>query len=151
MNGKEMECSDKNMAENQAQREYYKEWFNLGLILHGELNYLEAVKQYIIEHFCYTKKVKLIKPTYAEENLLLVDELTWEKYKKSKGKATCISESEDFYFACVLRGEIKILEKIKGYINENESINLIKFVYSKRKLYIVLESQKKYYEELAIL
>ena len=59
MNGKEIECPDKNMAENQAQREYYKEWFNLGLILHGELNYLEAAKQYIIEHFCYTKKVKL--------------------------------------------------------------------------------------------
>ena len=141
MNGRDIELLKGNVVKK-AQKEYFKEYFNLGLILCGDLKYVEEVKLHIINNYAYEKKIKRIKPTYAREKFSIGDEVEWQKYKKIKRKASCFDESEFFYFACILRGEVKILEEIKEYINQNKFIKLVKFIYSKRKIYIVHEFQK---------
>ncbi len=60
--------------------------------------------------------------------------------------------SELFNFACVLRGEVKHLEKIKEYIVseyvEKGFVKLIKPTYDKKEIYILTEEQWKEYQKL---
>lgn len=60
--------------------------------------------------------------------------------------------SELFNFACVLRGEVKHLEKIKEYIVseyvEKGLVKLIKPTYDKKEIYILTEEQWKEYQKL---
>ncbi len=60
--------------------------------------------------------------------------------------------SELFNFACVLRGEVKYLEKIKEHIIteyvDKGWVKLIKPTYDKKELYIITESQWKEYQKL---
>lgn len=59
---------------------------------------------------------------------------------------------ELFNFACVLRGEVKYLEKIKEYIVQeyvgNGLVKLIKPTYDKKEIYIVTEDEWKEYQHL---
>lgn len=60
--------------------------------------------------------------------------------------------SELFNFVCILRGEVKYLEEIKGYIIteyvNKGLINLIKPTYDKKEVHILTESQWKEYQKL---
>jgi hypothetical protein len=60
--------------------------------------------------------------------------------------------SELFNFACVLRGEVKYLEKIKEYIVteyvDKGLIKLIRPTYEKDKIYLVTSEEWKEYQEL---
>ena len=60
--------------------------------------------------------------------------------------------SELFNFACVLRGEVKHLEKIKEYIIQEyvdkELVKLIKPTYDKKEIYIMTNDQWKEYQRL---
>jgi hypothetical protein len=60
--------------------------------------------------------------------------------------------SELFNFACVLRGEVKYLEEIKGYIVteyvEKGLIKLIKPIYEKDKIYLVTSEEWEEYQKL---
>ncbi len=54
-------------------------------------------------------------------------------------------------FACVLKGEVKHLEKIEEYIQEYVDKGLIKLIkptYDKQKIYIVTSDQWKEYQRL---
>jgi len=60
--------------------------------------------------------------------------------------------SELFNFACVLRGEVKNLEKIKEhivqeYVNKG-LVKLIRPTYDKREIYIVSSDEWKEYQKL---
>ncbi len=58
---------------------------------------------------------------------------------------------ELFNFACVLRGEVKHLEKIKEYIQEYVDKGLIKLIkptYDKQEIYILTSDQWKEYQRL---
>jgi len=59
---------------------------------------------------------------------------------------------ELFNFACVLRGEVKHLEKIKEYIIQEYVdkglIKLIKPTYDKKEIYILTSDQWKEYQRL---
>ena len=59
---------------------------------------------------------------------------------------------ELFNFACVLRGEIKHLEEIKGYIVteyvEKGLIKLIKPIYEKDKIFLVTSEEWEEYQKL---
>lgn len=60
--------------------------------------------------------------------------------------------SELFNFACVLRGEVKHLEKIKEYIVQEYVlkglVKLIKPTYEKREIYILTDEQWKEFQKL---
>jgi len=60
--------------------------------------------------------------------------------------------SELFNFACVLRGEVKHLEKIKEHIIkeyvDKELVKLIKPTYNKREIYIVSSDEWKENQKL---
>ncbi|KYK32400.1 MAG: hypothetical protein HXS48_26775 [Theionarchaea archaeon] len=60
--------------------------------------------------------------------------------------------SELFSFACVLRGEVKHLEKIKEYIVQEYVdkglVKLIKPIYEKREIYTVTGNEWKEYQKL---
>ncbi len=60
--------------------------------------------------------------------------------------------SERFNFACVLRGEVKHLEKIKEHIVQEYVdkglVKLIKPTYDKKEIYILTETQWKEYQNL---
>ncbi|MBU7030299.1 MAG: hypothetical protein HXS48_25425 [Theionarchaea archaeon] len=60
--------------------------------------------------------------------------------------------SELFNFACVLRGEVKHLEKIKEYIvQEYVDTGLVKLIrptYNKNEIYIVTDNEWKEYQKL---
>ncbi len=60
--------------------------------------------------------------------------------------------SELFNFACVLRGEVKHLERIKEHIVseyvEKGLVKLIKPTYDKEEIYILTERQWKEYQTL---
>ncbi len=115
-------------------RNYFREYFNIGCILRGEVKYLEEIKEYIIE---YVEKglVKLIKPTYSKNPISMVTE--GQRWDCKEGPS---ERADDFNFACVLRGEVKYLEEIKEYIVreyvEKELVNLVKIIYSKDKIFI---------------
>ncbi len=54
-------------------------------------------------------------------------------------------------FACVLKGKVKHLEKIKEYIQEYVDKGLIKLIkptYDKQRIYIVTSDQWKEYQRL---
>ncbi len=59
---------------------------------------------------------------------------------------------ELFNFSCVLRGEVKHLEKIKEYIAreyvEKGLVKIIKPTYDKKEIYILTEEQWKEYQKL---
>jgi hypothetical protein len=60
--------------------------------------------------------------------------------------------SEQFNFSCVLRGEVKHLEKIKEYIMQEYVskglVNLIKPTYDKKEIYIVTGDEWEDYQKL---
>lgn len=60
--------------------------------------------------------------------------------------------SELFNFACVLRGEVKHLEKIKEHIIEEYVekglVKLIKPTYDKKEIYILTDVEWKEYQKL---
>lgn len=60
--------------------------------------------------------------------------------------------SELFNFSCVLRGEVKHIEKIKEYIAQeyvdNGLIKLLKPTYDKKEIYIVTDDEWKEYQKL---
>lgn len=118
---------------------YLVEIFNLAFVLHGELIDLEAIKHFIIKEYHNKKLVKLIKPTYAKEEFLIVDETEWQQIKNQKVKESP-DESNNFYFAVILRGEIKYLEEIKNFIIQRP-VKVCESIYSKEKLFIVKKSQ----------
>lgn len=127
---------------NNQRRYFYKEYFNLGIVLHGEANDLEEIKNYIIVTFVYNRLVRLLKPTYKEGKLCILNESEYREYKKvnEKKERKIIDESERFHFAFILRGEVKHLEEIKEYINQYKSVELITATYEIDRLYIVEES-----------
>lgn len=128
-----------NRVKDKKHRTHYREYFNLGIVLRGDVNNLEEIKRYIIDTFVDKGLVKLIKPTYKKEKLCLVNEFEYKKYKKPNRKKR-INGSTCFYVAFILRGEVTYLEKIKEYINQG-SVEIITFTYEKDKLYIIEESQ----------
>ena len=60
--------------------------------------------------------------------------------------------SDPFNFACVLRGEVKHLEKIKKYIIteyvEKGLIRLIRPIYEKNKIYLLTDAEWEEYQKL---
>ena len=60
--------------------------------------------------------------------------------------------SELFNFSCVLRGEVKVLEKIKEHIIQEYVdkglVNLTKPTYEKKEIYIVSDAEWKEYQKL---
>ncbi|KYK36512.1 MAG: hypothetical protein HXS48_04775 [Theionarchaea archaeon] len=60
--------------------------------------------------------------------------------------------SELFNFACVLRGEVKHLEKIKEHIIkeyvDTGLVKLIKPTYDKKEIYILTDTEYKEYQKL---
>jgi hypothetical protein len=59
--------------------------------------------------------------------------------------------SEVFNFSCVLRGEVKYLERIKEYIQEyvdTGAVKLVKPTYEKKEIYIVTEKEWEEYQKL---
>ena len=124
---------------------FYREYFNLGLVLRGDVANLEEIKLYIINNFANKKLVKLIKPTYDKEKLFIVDEPEWQKFQKFTIQKGRKSVNEYFYFAFLVRGEVFHLEKIKGYINQCD-VDVIVSVYAKERVYIVEESRWNLYK-----
>ena len=118
--------------------EYLVEIFNLAFVLHGELKDLEEIKHFIIKEYHNKKLLKLIKPTYAKEEFLIVDETEWQQIKKQMTKISP-DESDSFYLAFILRGEVEYLEEIKNVIIQ-EPLEC-ESIYSKEKLFIVKKSQ----------
>ena len=131
--------SPSNRVKDKKHETHYREYFNLGIVLRGDVRNLEEIKSYIIDTFVDKGLVKLIKPTYKKEKLCLVNEFEYKNYKRSNRKKI-INESTYFYFAFILRGEVCHLEKIREYINQH-SVEIITFAYEKDKLYIVEEPQ----------
>jgi hypothetical protein len=60
--------------------------------------------------------------------------------------------SEQFNFSCVLRGEVKYLEKIKEYIVQEYVgkglVKLVKPTYDKKEIYIVTGDEWEAYQKL---
>ncbi len=77
------------------------------------------------------------------------DEIREDVDAEEEGKAYL---SECFNFACVLRGEVKHLEKIKEYIiaeyANKELVKLIRPTYDKKEIYILTDTQWKEYQKL---
>lgn len=119
--------------------QYLVEIFNLALVLYGELKELEEIKYFIIEEYHNKKLVKLLKPTYEKGKLVIVDEPEWRSCKRLKTKKSP-DESDNFYFAAILRGEVKYLEEIRKYINQRP-VEICESIYSKDRLFVVKESQ----------
>lgn len=132
-------------TENKDEKYFYKEYFNLAFVLRGEVASLEEIKMYIINNFANKKLVKLIKPTYEKEKLLIVDEPEWQKVQKFTIKKERKLSNEHFYFAFIVRGEVFHLEKIKEYINQC-NVDVITSVYAKERVYIVEESRWNQYK-----
>ena len=118
---------------------YLVEIFNIAFVLHGELKDLEVIKHTIIEEYHNKNLVKLIKPTYAKEEFLIVDETEWQQIKKQKTKISP-DESDSFYLAFILRGKVKYLEEIKNFIIQRP-LEVCESIYSKERLFIVKKSQ----------
>ena len=53
---------------------YFREFFTVTHILHGELRYLEEIKDYIIETYVKKGLLRLIRPTYSQKTLAEVRE-----------------------------------------------------------------------------
>jgi len=123
---------------------YLVEIFNLAFVLHGEIIDLEEIKHFIIEEYHNKKLLKLIKPTYAKEELLIVNETEWQQIKNQKEKES-LYESKNFYFAFILRGEVKYLGEIKNFIEQK--FEPCESIYSKEKLFIVKKSQWEQWEK----
>ena len=129
-------CSKKPVNQH---KDFYKEYFNLGIVLRGEVNDLEEVKKYIITTFVDKRLVQLIKPTYKKEKLCIVNEHEYAELQRFNGKEKINDESECFHFACILRGEVNYLEAIKKWINQYKSVEIFVSTYEKDRLYIVEE------------
>ncbi len=71
---------------------------------------------------------------------------------KDKQKGNEQNLGELFNFSCVLRGHVKDLEKIKGYIVENYVnkglITMIRPTYDKKEIYLLTDDQWKEYQKL---
>ena len=124
-------------------REYFREYFNLGCILCGKVKYLEEIKGYIVDEYVEKGLIKLIKPTYSKGVLSIVDGVQWKAFKKGGLPLSWKKESNDgeiFDFACILRGEVKHLEDLRGHIKayvEKGLVDVVKATYSKERIYIV--------------
>jgi len=128
-------------------REYSRMYFNLALVIRGELKILKEIGEYIMNS-SVSNKVTLIEPIFTQENLCIVKEQEWHTHEfKEKGLRARLEppKNEHRTFACVLQGKIKHLEKIKMHIIDHYSldglIESFKTTYSKDKLYIVKESE----------
>ncbi len=127
-------------GDRQRYRDYFREYFTLALVLRGEVNYLEKIKNHIIVNYVDANRIKLIKPTYAKERLYIVRESEWQTQRRYKSaEPEPAGEPEHFYFACILRGETKDLEEIKKHIIQYGPglVELVESIYSKGKLFIV--------------
>lgn len=130
-------------------KEYFKDYFNCALVLHGNVKFLEELKQYIIENYVNTGLVKLIKPMYAKEDFSIVNEPEYKAYKNFKKKRIekkSPDESDKFYFAFILRGEVKHIEKIRDHIAQYSSAKEVTINYDKERLFIVNKSQFGYFK-----
>jgi hypothetical protein len=126
----------------------YKEYFNCAFVLYGNVRYLEDIKKYIIKNFVNTGLLKLIKPTYAKEGLLIVDKseyMAYNRFKKEINKKN-FDKSDKFNFAFILRGEVKDIETIRDYIAKQYLVKVIIVNYDKEKLYIVDKSQWEHFK-----
>jgi hypothetical protein len=78
------------------------------------------------------------------------DRYLGRKGTTEKGKKECLSEV--FNFSCVLRGEVKHLERIKEYIVQEYvdtgAVKLVKPTYEKKEIYIVTEKEWEEYQRL---
>ena len=122
---------------------FYKEYFNCGFVLFGSVRYLEDIKEYIIKNFVNKGLLKLIKPTYAKEGLLIVDKseyMAYNRFKKGTEKKG-FDKSDKFNFAFILRGEVKDIETIRDYIAKQHSVKEVTVNYDKERLFIVNKSQ----------
>ena len=125
-------------------KDHFKEYFNLAFVLHGDITNLEEI-MYIINNFANKKLVKLIKPMYEKEKLLIVDESEWQKFQKFTIQKERKLSDEYFYFAFSVCGEVFHLEKIKGYIAQCD-VDMIGSIYAKEQVYIVEESKWNQYK-----
>ncbi|MBU7017140.1 MAG: hypothetical protein HXS41_01910 [Theionarchaea archaeon] len=75
------------------EEEYFRELFNFGCILRGEVKYLEEIKEHIIAKYVKTKKVKLIKPTYDKHELYILIDDQWKEYQDLKDREQRLIES----------------------------------------------------------
>lgn len=71
---------------NNQRKYFYKEYFNLGIVLRGEANDLKEIKNYIIVNFVYNRLVWLLKPTYKEGKLRIMNESEYREHKKFNEK-----------------------------------------------------------------
>jgi hypothetical protein len=77
-----------------------------------------------------------------------------DRYSERKGTGEKKREhlSEVFNFSCVLRGEVKYLERIKEYIVQEYvdtgAVKLVKPTYEKKEIYIVTEKEWEEYQKL---
>ena len=67
--------------------------------------------------------------------------------QKEKIEKKGFDKSDKFYFAFVLRGEVKHIEKIRDYIAQQHSVKTITVNYDKKRLYIVDKSQWEYFKK----
>ena len=129
---------------------FYKEYFNCAFVLYGKVKFLEKIKQYIIKEHV-NKYVKLIKPTYAKSDFSIVSESEYWEYmdfKNERIQKKHLSDSDTFYFAFLLRGEVEYIEKIREYITQHDSVEIVTFTYDKERLFIVDKSQFEYFKKV---
>jgi len=110
---------------------------------------LEEIKQYIIKNFVNTRLLKLIKPTYAKSDFSIVHEQGYKAYNRFKKdtEKKRFDKSDIFYFAFVLRGEVKDIETIRDYIAKQYLVEIVTVNYDKEKLFIVNKSQWEYFKK----
>lgn len=127
------------------EKEYLHEHFTVTCILYGKIKYLDEIKHYIVKTYVEKGLLKIIKPTYSKKRLCAVNESCYSPHE-DQSSSDNENSGEDFYFACVLRGEITSCERVKTYITDTYVrkgvVDLTMTPYSKEKQYIV-EAQMK--------
>ena len=141
---------------DEKQDHYFREYFNFACILRAEVKYLEDIKELILRDYVSIKNVRLIKPTYAKEELRMVGEADWKAFQDFLKRRPLLregglDETEYFNFAFIVRGYVKDLEDIKerilsNYVSEG-TVEVVKSLYSKSKIYIINESEWKEFEK----
>ncbi len=124
------------MADEIDQRSYLEEHFTTGCILCGKIQYLEEIKKYIIKTYVKNGLLKMIRPTYSKRPLSVVTESHYRKKEVSES----VPDSEDYYFAFVLNGEVTYTGQVKEYIKtyvEKGVVELDVTLYSKERQFVV--------------
>ncbi len=131
-------------------RKLSREHFNLGLVLRGEIRYLEDIEEYIQKTYISSNHVELIDLVYSKEHLRIVNESEWRSLAESKERRlpTQLREKgpsrEQVTFSCLLHGKWRYLEAIRTHIADYLSdgkIESLDLVYSMDRLYIASESE----------